>query len=239
MASSPASGFGVSKMTELEKAVYEVLESSLTSMHVTEIFAAVKAKVPHLCDDTITPCPYCKQKHPLWQHQTRWALTNLKLKRGLAVSAGRGYWKLSGLGEPEEVARPPISRTLHDEIKEILYEIGQMEGRVSEKEYRINGERIDVAWKRIVTGAPYAVFEVQIGGNFYEALAKLKHAWDKWSSRPFLVTTDQYKERALEWIRGSFHEIEREMKIVDCDKVKELYEAVKKARDIKAELGMG
>ncbi|NVM23748.1 MAG: hypothetical protein HWN68_18460 [Desulfobacterales bacterium] len=114
----------------------------------------------------------------------------------------------------------------------------QMEGKVSEKEYRIDGERLDVAWKRIEAGNPHSVFEVQIGGNFYEALAKLKHAWDKWNSRPFLVTTDQYKERALHWLKGSFHEIEAEIKIVDCDKVKELYEAIKKAKGIITELGI-
>lgn len=27
-----------------------------------------------------------------------------------------------------------------------------------------------------------------MAGNFYEALTKLKHAWDKWNSKPFLVT---------------------------------------------------
>lgn len=224
-------------MTELEKAVYEVLEASPTSMHVRDIFATLKAKVPHLCDDTITPCPYCKQKHPLWQHQTRWALTYLKLKRKLVVSAGTGYWKASEKVETEEEERVTETPT-HNQLRDMLYEIGVMEGRVSEKEYRIDGERVDVAWKRIEAGNPYAVFEVQIGGNFYEALAKLKHAWDKWNSRPFLVTTEQYKDRALEWIRGSFHEIETEMKIVDCNKIKELYEAIKKAKDIKAELGI-
>ncbi len=134
--------------------------------------------------------------------------------------------------------RERTDQRYHDQVKQMLFELGRMEGRVSEKEYRINGERIDVAWKRIELGAPYAVFEVQIGGNFYEALAKLKHAWDKWNSRPFLVTTDQFKGRALEWIRGSFHEIQRELRVVDCDKVVALYEAVKRAGSLKEELGI-
>lgn len=131
-----------------------------------------------------------------------------------------------------------ILPSYHDQIKEMLYEIGHMEGRVSEKECHLDGERIDVVWRKIKGGNPYAVFEVQIGGNFYEALAKLKHAWDKWNSHPYLVTTDQYKEKALAWISGSFHEMEQELKLVDCEKVKELYEAIKKAGDIKAELGI-
>lgn len=222
-------------MIELLKVVYTVLQQSPVPMQVKDIFVAVKAKAPHLCDDAIFPCPYCKQKHPLWQHQTRWALTALKLKEKLIVSAGKGYWEISKATEKPIEVRPPM---LHDQMKQMLYEIGQMEGRVSEKEYRIDGERIDVVWKRIELGNPYIVFEVQIGGNFYEALAKLKHAWDKWNSRPFLVTTEQYKEKALEWVRGSFHEIQREMLIVDCEKVKELYEAIRKIKSIKEELGI-
>lgn len=126
----------------------------------------------------------------------------------------------------------------HDQIRDMLYDIGQIEGKVCEREYRIDGERIDVAWKRIEAGNPYAVFEVQIGGNFYEALAKLKHAWDKWNSRPFLVTTDQYKGKALEWVRGSFHEMQKELRIIDCQKVRELHEAIGKSKSLKEELGI-
>jgi predicted RNA-binding protein len=137
-------------------------------------------------------------------------------------------------GEAGEKAQ----QSYHSQICEMLYEIGQMEKKGSEKEYRINGERIDVAWKKIEAGAPYAVFEVQVSGNFYEALTKLKHAWDKWNSTPFLVTTDQYKDRALEWIKGSFHEIQQEMRVMDCEKVRELYEAVKTVKNIKTEFGI-
>lgn len=138
----------------------------------------------------------------------------------------------------EEEGAGKAQQSYHNQIRDMVLEIGRIEGRISEKEYRINGERIDVVWKRIEAGNPYAVFEVQVGGNFYEALAKLKHAWDKWNSRPFLVTSQQYKGKALEWIRGSFHEMERELKIIDCEKIKELHNAVKKARDLRAELGI-
>ena len=145
--------------------------------------------------------------------------------------------RYAGETEEEEDRGPVVGPpSYHDQIKEMLSEIGQMEGRVAETEYRINGERIDVVWKRIEAGNPYAAFEIQIGGNFYAALVKLKHAWDKWNSRPYLVTTEEYKRRALEWVSGSFHEIERQMQIIDSEKVKDLYEAVKRARQLKDEL---
>jgi len=103
---------------------------------------------------------------------------------------------------------------------------------VVEKEYPIEKFRLDVAWKRVAKGNPFAAFEVQIGGNFFEALTKLKHAWDMWSSIPVLVTTDEYADRARELIEGSFHEIRKRLRIVDYKEIKELYDAWKKIDEI-------
>jgi predicted RNA-binding protein len=164
---------------------------------------------------------YPKTYHPAKSLETRVVVTD---KPTLQYEEGEGGKK--------------AQQSYHNWIRDMIFEIGQIEGRISDKEYRINGERIDVAWKRIEAGNPYAVFEVQVGGNFYEALAKLKHAWDKWNSRPFLVTSQQYREKALEWIKGSFHEMERELRIIDCEKVRELHNAVKTARDLRVELGI-
>jgi hypothetical protein len=52
------------------------------------------------------------------------------------------------------------------------------------------------------------------------------------------VTTEQYKGKALQWLKGSFHEIEAEVTIIDCDRGRELYDAVKKAKEIKDEFGI-
>jgi len=40
----------------------------------------------------------------------------------------------------------------------------------------------------------------------------------------------------MEWIRGSFHEIQRETRIIDCEKVRELYEAINRSKRLKEEL---
>lgn len=91
-------------MTELQKTVYRVLQESPVPMQVKDIYAAVKATVPQLCDDSIFPCPYCKRKHPLWQHKVAWALQYLKLKK-LVESAARGYWAIRKEGSEEP---PPV-----------------------------------------------------------------------------------------------------------------------------------
>ena len=137
--------------------------------------------------------------------------------------------------EPDQI-KPETS--YHDRVKEMLYRIGMLKGRFPEKEYHINGERIDVIWKRVETGDPYATFEVQIGGNFYEALAKLKHTWDKWNSRPFLVTTKECKPKAALWLKGAFHEVKDEIRIIDAKRIEEFYEALQKAKSLEKELGI-
>jgi len=142
---------------------------------------------------------------------------------------------------PEEAAKvkekaPAIPN--HNEIRDMICEIGKFEDKISEIEYPIDNLRLDVAWKRIRAGNPSHAFEVQVGGNFYEALTKLKHAWDKWNSKPFLITTEKYETEATQLLQGSFHEIEHVTKIVNWKNIKELYEAEKKARDLKTEIGV-
>ena len=53
-------------MNRLEQAVYETLSSSEAPLRVEEIYAGVKQRVPDLCDDSVVPCPWCKQKHPFY-----------------------------------------------------------------------------------------------------------------------------------------------------------------------------
>jgi hypothetical protein len=131
---------------------------------------------------------------------------------------------------------PPLPS--HNEIRDMMGEMGKFRGWISEVEYPIDNMRLDVVWKRIRAGNPSHAFEVQIGGNFFEALTKLKHAWDKWNSTPFLVTTEKYEAEAKQLLEGSFHEIEHVAKIVNWKKIKDLYEAEKKARDLKDEIGV-
>jgi hypothetical protein len=56
-----------------------------------------------------------------------------------------------------------------------------------------------------------------MGGNFYEALTKHKHAWDKWNSKPFLVTTDTYELQAKALLEGSFHRMRGDDRLVNWE----------------------
>ena len=124
----------------------------------------------------------------------------------------------------------------HNEIRDMIYEIGRFEGRVSEKEYPIDNLRLDVVWKTIPSGNPRWAFEVQMAGNFYEALTKLKHAWDKWNSRPYLVTTERYIEQAKWLLEGSFHEMREDARIINWEKIVKLHKLLREAYEIRREL---
>jgi hypothetical protein len=75
-----------------------------------------------------------------------------------------------------------------------------------------------------------------MGSNFYEALTKLKHAWDKWNSKPFLVTTDPYVAQAKALLEGSFHEMREDARIVNWEKIVKLHHLLKEAHKIRSEI---
>ncbi|MCD6514086.1 MAG: hypothetical protein J7L07_04105, partial [Candidatus Odinarchaeota archaeon] len=120
------------------------------------------------------------------------------------------------------VRRVP-ERPEHDKVKEMIYQMGIIQGKFAEKECQIDNKRIDVVWKKTPISVPYIAFEIQFGGNLYEALVKLKHAYDLWNSIPVLVTDRRQIEEAKKWISGSFHEIKDAFKVLSWEDIKELY----------------
>lgn len=114
----------------------------------------------------------------------------------------------------------PIS--LHNKIREMIYEIGKMNNKYSEKEFSIDG-KVDVIWRRIEQGHPSHAFEVQIGGDIYHALVKLKHAFDMGSENIFLVAEEKDFKKAKQLLSGAFHEIRDQIKIIQIDRIENLY----------------
>jgi len=145
-----------------------------------------------------------------------------------------------GRAEPKRlIARtlvPPTAVPKHNEIRDMILEIGRIEGKIAEVEYPIDNLRLDVAWKTITTGNPKWAFEVQMAGNFYEAFTKLKHAWDKWNSKPFLVTTDQYIAQARSLLEGSFHEMKDDARIVNWERIVRLHKLLTEVHKIKSDI---
>jgi len=126
----------------------------------------------------------------------------------------------------------------HDDVKEALVEIGKLQNFIAESEYQFELGRLDVVWRRVQQSVPTYVFEIQIGGNIYQALAKLKHAFDLWNSHVFLVSPQEDFNKALELLSGTFHEIRGRLKFIDCVKAKELLAHKKRYHELEKELGI-
>ena len=138
------------------------------------------------------------------------------------------------LGETEEVYEP----NLHNRFKEMLYKIGKIERYISEKEYPLDSERLDVVWRRVEKGVPSRAFEVQIGGDIYHALAKLKHAFDLWNSDLFIIIRNEDRPKVEELLSGTFHEVRDRINIVSIEKIERLYNLQLEDEKLKAEIGL-
>lgn len=126
----------------------------------------------------------------------------------------------------------------HDEVKSYLIEIGRIQGYIADEEYPLEGTRLDVVWRRVERSVPTFVFEVQIGGDIYHALAKLKHTFDLWNSHIFLVGNMGEKSRYQELISGTFHEVADQMRFIDVRLVKELHEKKMSYKEMERDLGI-
>jgi len=94
----------------------------------------------------------------------------------------------------------------------------------------MEGGKLDVVWRRVERGSPTYVFEVQIGGDLYHAIGKLKHAHDLWNSNIYLIITERDSTKCYELLSGTFHEIK--------GKIQKLYELKKAYRDYETQLGI-
>lgn len=135
--------------------------------------------------------------------------------------------------KPEIIETPD-----HAKLQKLLFQIGQLNRFISEKEYLMGSERLDVVWRRVDGSVPTFVFEVQVGGDVYHALGKLKHAFDLWNSNIFLIIQKNELEKANILLDGTFHEIRDKIKIIIPQKVSELYQQKKRWLDIEKEVGL-
>jgi hypothetical protein len=192
-------------MTELQKIVYEVLQKSAAPMPLQDIYSNVKKAAAHLCDDSIYPCPYCKQKHPLWQHKTAWALQYLKGMK-LAYSPKRSFWEVTTKAIIEPIVTPAAKEeSLHRSLKRKIREIGYILGKYAKEEYPASPYVYDVVWKEVEgLPRPCHVFEVQDKGAVDGALAKLQHARDIWKPKLFLVVTGEKDRKKVDILLKPF-----------------------------------
>ncbi len=126
----------------------------------------------------------------------------------------------------------------HGNLQDRLVKIGQLQDYIAEKEYPFDIGKLDVVWRRVINSVPTYVFEVQIGGDIYHALGKLKHAFDLWNSHIYFVASEKDYSKATGLLSGTFHEISDRVKYIELEKVEELYKRKKAYFEFEKELGI-
>jgi len=167
---------------------------------------------------------------PLKRHHYATGMTELR-ERGLV----EGIQRL--LAAPRRKAFQTRELT-HDSVKKMIWEIGKLQRFVSDMEYPMERERLDVVWRRIEKSVPTYVFEVQVGGDVHHAIGKLKHARDLWNSEIFLTLSDKDEPKAVSLLSGTFHEIRDKVRLVKLEDVRKLYELKREWKDFESGLGI-
>lgn len=126
----------------------------------------------------------------------------------------------------------------HEYLQDRLVKIGQLQSFIAEKEYPFETGKLDVVWRRVANSVPTYVFEIQIGGDIYHALGKLKHAFDLWNSHIFFIASEHDYSKATNLLSGTFHEIHDRIKYIELGKVEELYKRKKAYYEFEKELGI-
>lgn len=160
-----------------------------------------------------------------------------KVERLLAKLDGKWNTNLVNLVKPQPIVKP---KSIHEDMKDKLIELGRLEGFIVEKEYLFPDirERLDVVWRRVPASVPTYVFEVQIGGNLHQALTKLKHAHDIWNSNIFLIIKDEDQSRVKSLLSGAFHEISEVLKVLTVKMINELYDLQRRDHELKRKAGL-
>lgn len=179
-----------------------------------------------------------------WENKVHWA--RLRLVHGGQVDKSRyGVWRITDagrarvkreVGEVTEIRQRKES--LHTQIGRKLEEIGRILGKYARRELKDGPYSYDVVWKD-AEWLPRVthVFEVQDKGNVLEALVRLKHAYDNWGARLFLVVTGERDRSRVEkllipYFSGAFHEIGPVTALLSPQEVEDLHSTLIRFRDV-------
>ena len=142
------------------------------------------------------------------------------------------------LATEASVAVPNIGETSNDnesrhgEIIGQLVELGALIGFISKAEEPDERFIYDAVWRRTAGAVPSHVFEVQVGGNLTDAVARLKNAHERWNSRIFLVAGPDDIQKAKWLAQNSFREIAAELRFLASEIIVETLQLRRRLKDL-------
>lgn len=141
-------------------------------------------------------------------------------------------------GEPDDRIVQQTTAPDHEAVKDQLAKIGRIQGFLAQKEYLIEGNRLDVVWRRVEKSVPTYAFEVQLGGDIYHALIKLKRAYELWNSRLFVAGSLEARPKFEELTAGTFYEIHNRVRYLEFGAVAELFKRKSDYKELETRMGI-
>jgi hypothetical protein len=124
------------------------------------------------------------------------------------------------------------------DIAGIVHEIGRIQRMLVERDYPVDGSQLDVIWKRTIRSVPTYAFEINLEGGFERPLQTLKHAYDLWNSRPFLITDQRRVGEVNQIVSGLYHEFAPSLRVLGTKQVQDLYDSKKTYYDLEEKYGL-
>jgi len=207
-----------------------------------QLFREVAKYFPNLTDDDLTSIN--RTCINTWENKVHWARLVL-VHKGEIDKSSYGVWQITEKGrarignEVGSLTEPAKKEeTVHTRLGRMVEEIGRSFGKYARRELKEGPYSYDVVWKD-ADWLPRCthVFEVQDKGSVLEALVRLKHSYDNWGSKLFLVVTGEKDRGRVEkllvpYFSGAFHEIGQITTLMAPDEVEELHEVVTRYRSV-------
>lgn len=198
------------------------------------LYVRLTAYFPQLNDQEISAIQ--ANKLPNWRKLVQKAGKDLDEKGYLKRE--RGFWEITEKGKAKveseaigfELSKPQVEKLSHNEIQQMLLEIGEVLGFYAEKEF----EFYDVVWREVPRAARLShVFEVQSKGNIDSAFAKLKRAFEAQRSKIFLViSSERDLNRAKKSLTMEFQDIENHLTIFTFAQINKAFQNINQIKEI-------
>ena len=231
------------KRSELELPILLEVEGAGGELHPNGgFFKELATYFPQLTDEDLRAIN--RTGINTWENRVHWARLVL-VHKGEIDKARYGVWRItkkgrerirSEVGEAKQAKE--VKESVHSKLARQIDEIGRILGKYAKRELREGPYSYDVIWKD-AEWLPRVthVFEVQDKGNVLEALVRLKHAYDNWGARLFLVITGERDRTRVEkllvpFFAGAFHEIGSVTSLLGPDEVEELHATLARYRDV-------
>ncbi len=218
----------------IEMPILQELSATGGSDDVRFLYGRLAAYFPQLNEGEIAEIKNGTNKS--WRKAVQKA--GRRLDENSRLKRVHGLWTITERGRAaveDEIldftsAKPLINPTSHTDVQRLLIEIGEFLGFHAAMEF----EFYDVVWRETEKSPRLShIFEVQHKGNLDSALAKLKRAYHRERTKPFLIiSSEKDYNRAGQSLGREFQDIEAAMTILTFVEVEKIHRNLKSIGEI-------